>query len=898
MIIVPPFGPQPADILLCGEAPGRNEAEREHPRPFVGKADREQDWHLARYGSSTRTWRLTNIVQEYREGNPDPTPEQIAYWTPYLLDEIKRTQPKLIVPVGRFAARWFLGESAELEVVHGLPRRVGAYDQDVERMLGEFEGIPIIPIYHPASGFYNNDSKALIAWDYKQVASASKKIKRGEHIEPIYDPFAGGGEHYTDISGYDLARYLNIAKPSIIALDTEGRPSHPWSIQVSIEPGSGYVLRCAQSDFGVGMRALQALADRADCGVTFVLHDAGTPEGCCYDIQMCRAMGLELSHAKIFNTMYAAYLLRIESKALKVLAERWCGMRMEDYEALLGDIGRQKQLEYLRRIVQETAKWSKPEARLVRDNDGTERMYSPQAIAKTVQGILRDVESGKVNKEGKLTDPSERWKKIDREQREEAEKVCGEIPEAALDDVELERAIYYAGRDSDATLRLMPLLQGAVNELGAHRVLTTGNEVLPVLEEMQRTGMPGSRREFELLRDHVENKMFALQYELSSKYFDGQAFNPGSSDQTAELLKKRGLSAEKRTKTGKISTAKKSIEHFRFTDEAIAKVFEWRESQKILTTYCEPLIEIAKRQSASSEHDAFIVRCKIKPVTVHTRRLSSEDPSLLNQPARTELGRRVRACYQIPPDSDEVLGAWDFAAQEMRVAAHVSDDKLLCKLFRTGGDPHTEAAIRIFGVTPQQVGEDKFKSDIRLPTKTANFGILYGLSGNGLLDLFRTFGLSWKLDDCEKLIKNILKEVYSGLSESIKRVQQDAYQKGLIRDLYGMVRYLPAIWSEDGKERAEAGRQAFSHVIQGTAQGMIQCAMAWLRRPIRELQEAGCGVKWRLQVHDELIFGLPEWMWEEMDKLVVSAMTEHYGLRLRVPVVAEGKSSKNWGKLK
>lgn len=452
--------------------------------------------------------------------------------------------------------------------------------------------------------------------------------------------------------------------------------------------------------------------------------------------------------------------------------------------------------------------------------------------------------------------------------------------------------------------------------------------------------MPASHSEFLSLSQYLNQEMYRLQSRLSRDYFQGRPFNPGSKDQVAILMNRRGLDGAKLTSKGAMSTSKKSIEHLRSEEECIDLVFKWRECQKIKSTYCDPLLRIAEEQLANSDNpnsdnDTFTVHGNFKPVTVETRRLSMSEPSLLNQPGRTELGRRVRACYRtIEP---EVFGAWDFSGQEMRVAAHVSQDDLLSQLFcncrycgrdlldnksrretcpkhpglldkrklpksgipiHESGDPHEAAAIRIFNVRPEDVGEKRFKFEYRMAAKTANFGILYGMQGDGLLDLFRMFGLQWKKDDCDKLIREILRKVYPGLSQCIQATTRLAARQGFIRDLYGMIRYLPMICSSNRAESAEAGRQAFSHLVQGTAQGMMQNAMAWLRQPIIDLQDAGIEIKWRLQIHDEILFSFHRDLWEIMDSLVVEGMTKHYGLKLRVPIDVDGKMATSWEQLK
>jgi uracil-DNA glycosylase family 4 len=916
--VVPGFGGLPADVLLCGEAPGRQEAEL--GRPFVGRSGEAQDEYLRRHGLSSRGWYLTNVSKTYNDGNPDPTPEEIDRWTPVLLDEVRRCQPRLIVAVGRFAARWFLGDDATMDDVWGIPHRAGALDA-ARRDRAPADAV-IVPIMHPALGFHQKDARAVINEGYARLADIYERVRAGRKIPFRVDPFAGK-EDYRDVTGAQLAECLAADRPHKIAIDTEGVPDNPWSIQVCTSPGTAYVLRCRQPDFAVGIAALQRLIDT---GIIVAVHDAGTSMGCCYDTQMCRAMDLELCDANLRNTMYRAFATRLEPKGLKALCWRFLGMRMTDYMSLVGGISRQKQIAYLERVAAES--WEPPGFRTRHINDGTVKIGKPRAIGPSAAAVLRDIASGKLNKKGEPTDPYKRWAKFDAALKAQVTRRLGKMPVATLDDVDRKLAVFYAGRDADGTYRLdeADQLPAAVEAIGASGVCATGDQVLPVFEEMQRTGMPASRRAFQELHDRMDREMKVIGSRISHLYYDDRPFNPKSDPQVRALLRRRGLRAMKLTKGGEDSTAKKSIEHLRAVDPAIDDVFSWREREKIRGTYCRPLLRIADREirrSGDATRDWFMARGKLKPVSVETRRLAGEDPSLLNVPGRTELGRQVRACYVIPPEwGDYVFGAWDFSGQEMRVAAHVADEQLLIKLFsfcrhcgqdlrsiavlkspcrksetgrHEGGDPHTEAAMRIFGVQREDV--DKFQH--RLPAKTANFGILYGLSGMGLQDTFRQNGLTWSVDDCKRLIDEILHKVYPGLLAAIRAIQAETYRTGRVSDLYGMVRYLPLIWSRSRAEAAEAARQAFSMVVQGTAQGQIQNAMAWLRPRIKDIQKVGgVDVRWALQIHDELVFIFPRWMWGVMDPLVTEAFRERTGLRLKVPIETDSHVATSWSALK
>lgn len=453
------FGPSGRCIVMAvGEAPGETEYYKH--RPFVGRSGEEQEWYLETHDYSSRSWYKTNTVKTYIAGNPDPTPALTEFWRQDLLDEIRDKEPRIIIAIGRFAARWFLGNDCDLEDVHRL---LYTWREPVTNRL-----IYILPIYHPAYGFHSEEMKPQIAEDYAVVAKYCKLLKVNPSADlsefvVTPDPY-DGKEEYHDVGGRELISLLEPYTDSVIhaplefGMDTEGWISSPWSIQISPEAGTGYVLCCSQLDFRDGIMYLQQCADR---GTTFITHQAGSPSGCMIDTQICRAMGLELRYSELWDTMYAAYLLRLESKSLKTLAYRWLQMKMEEYTLLIGDIGKQKQVDYLKRAAQE--KWTKPDIVVLRQSDGSYKPKQYNSIGAYIDRIIADVENGKETQEG-LTDPWKRWKKIPKFVRAPVERMFGGFPFGTLDDVPLEKAVWYAARDSDATFRLKPKLSAAMNE--------------------------------------------------------------------------------------------------------------------------------------------------------------------------------------------------------------------------------------------------------------------------------------------------------------------------------------------------------------------------------------------------------------------------------------------------
>lgn len=887
MKIVPSFGSTPNDILLIGEMPGETEAIE--GRPFIGASGNLQKWHLSRLGINVDSFYLTNLCKQYKPGNPDPTKEQIEYWSPLLLNEIYQCNPKLIIAVGRFAVQWFLGDSASLDLVHGLPHKAGCFDSS--RSSRAPLGCVILPIFHPASTFYGdekriNRQKILLQSDYRSVAEHVTLIKSGKEIIVPIDTHLGR-EVYLDVTGKQLSDYIFTDFDfdlNIIALDTEETPS----IQVCWRAGQAYSLRSCQPDFYLGVQALQNLASKF--GTTFYLHCANTPEGCMYDIIKCRDLGLNLSRAKIRDTMFDLYLIRTEPLGLKPSSYRLSRMILDPYDEIIGDIGRDKQIEYLYKV--STSKWSKPQKRTHRENDGTYTSSTPWSIDRIAKGIINDIESGKLDKNGNVTNPYKRWKEADKILKREVESKIGPIPVGSLRDVPLYLSNRYGCRDADATFRNgVKLDTDILPKFDLLDLSLSDSKLHSFMELMQRSGMPASRSAFTKQYKEFDDEYFELQQELTHKYNDGVPINPNSPQQVSVFIANRGLKSVKRTKAGKVSTGKKAIEHLRYddSDKSVDLIFRCREVAHLRDGFCGVILEVIPVEYESDIYDAS---CNFKIAFTETRRLSTEDPNLLAIPSRTEQGRKIRSCFICR--EGELFGAWDFSQIEARVMADESQDPLLCNFFITERDIHTETARLMFGVPSHIKPTDRQRRD----AKDINFGIIYGISGSGLFDQFRMRGLTdWTEDRCYEAIKEWYK-IYKGVKDYQNRVIKETKRLGYIRDRWGMYRYLPNIYSRDDKLSSEAERHCVSHRIQGGAQGMFRQSMGYLAPIVFDMIEAELNVKPRLPVHDELIFTFQGDLADTMNRLVVEALVNYNGTRLRVPVKADGHVGKSWGDLK
>lgn len=898
MKIVHPFGPQPSNTLLVGEAPGYDEMLEE--RPFVGKAGREQGAHFERCGESTKHFRLANVTGEYTRGNPDPTPEQIKTWTPILLREVYKTSPTVIIAVGKFAARWFLGESTDMFLVHGIPHKAGSFDHSRAPRGGPSNAI-IIPIFHVASGFRSDKMRAIVWWDYQQVVNVMRQVRSGKlTVESLpHDEFAD--PIYMDVTGRELAGIIDSYQSTELGIDTEDdRPLdgkyRPWSIQVSCEPGMGMVLRYCQDDFQIGTDKLQEIANK---GVTLVAHNW------MHDIKVCREMRLDLSRANLHDTMRDLYLLRTEKWGLKQAMYRWCSVKnARDYLDVVGPATKQLREAFLQNIIDIGGlgdkagigddAWPRIKPYMSFENDGTTKRNKPWQIVRRAKGILKDSVNGKVNKDGEPTDIRERWNKLPNDARNIIEDRLGMLPMGYLSDVPLNEAIIYAAGDPDWTLRLKKALVPEIKRLHLGGVQRKDMLAMPMFEAMQDHGLPTSKSRFESLSQRMTNRMTVTQARISHCYFDDKPFNPGSDKQTRLIMENHGLEGTKKTASGEISTAKDSIGHLRYTEPMITDIFYWRECAHVRDVDCaQALRKCTLENQDSNDSDIYYVKASLIPSTV-TRRLTAKDPNSLAITKHGDFGLLVRDCYVAP--KGRVFFEMDLSQIEVVVAANVSGDELLCKIITEGLDIHTETAAAIFRIPVETVQKDLH----RLLAKTTFFGWMYGQGYAALSNQLLMKGLTgWTKSKCRGFQRK-LQDTYWQLTEAIRDSEREVRKTGLVRSSSGMVRHLPGVWSEDDKIRSESARQAWSHIVQGTAQDAIQNSMIWLWLVLLDLKSRGHGIWPVLQVYDSLVFIVDDGENTKgvIEKLVYEALTKHHGLgEMRVPVRAEGSFGSSWADL-
>ena len=437
-------------------------------------------------------------------------------------------------------------------------------------------------------------------------------------------------------------------------------------------------------------------------------------------------------------------------------------------------------------------------------------------------------------------------------------------------DLEPKEIVDYACEDADVTLRLYPILKEEMEKYEVTSVFThIEMPLLPVLARMERNGVRLDTAALEETGRNFTERMQQLEtdiYELA-----GHEFTITSPKQVgAVLFDELQISAKvKKTKTGQYSTSEEVLESLRDKHPIVEKILQHRALKKLLSTYVEALPKLINPETGHI-HTSF------NQAVTATGRLSSSNPNLQNIPVRGEDGREIRRAFV--PEEGEVFFSADYSQIELRIMAHLSEDEHMVADFNSGLDIHAATAARIFHKPVEEVDRDE-----RRKAKTANFGIIYGISAFGLSE---RMGVS--RGEAKELIENYFAtypKVREYMNESIERAKQTGY----ITTQFGRRRYLADINAGNATVRGYAERNAVNAPIQGTAADIIKLAMVAIDRRLREEK---LQTRMILQVHDELNFSVPHTELEQVRHLVVEEMERAF--QMRVPLVAECGEGTNW----
>ncbi|ANU06530.1 DNA polymerase I [Paraurantiacibacter namhicola] len=417
--------------------------------------------------------------------------------------------------------------------------------------------------------------------------------------------------------------------------------------------------------------------------------------------------------------------------------------------------------------------------------------------------------------------------------------VCGTGKKAIpFGEVPLDKATEYAAEDAEVTWRLYHHLKPRLPLEGAVRVYErVDRPLIPVVAQMERHGIKVDRAQLSRLSEEFATEMARVEKEIFAEA--GQEFTIGSPKQLGEILfDKLGYKGGRKGKSGQYSTDQAVLEKLDGEGAAIAsKVLEYRQLAKLKNTYTDAL-------QAAINPDTGRVHTSYSLTGAQTGRLSSTDPNLQNIPIRTAIGRQIREAF-VPEDGNVLLAA-DYSQIELRLAAHMADVDALKEAFAAGEDIHSRTAREMYGEVDR---------DTRAAAKTINFAILYGISRWGLAGR-----LDVEPDEAQAMIDRYF-ERFPGIQKYIVHTLERVREKGYSETLFGRKTWFPRITSKNPNERAGSERAAINAPIQGTSADIIKRAMA---RMMPALEDAGLGprdgkgVRMLLQVHDELVFELPE----------------------------------------
>jgi len=437
--------------------------------------------------------------------------------------------------------------------------------------------------------------------------------------------------------------------------------------------------------------------------------------------------------------------------------------------------------------------------------------------------------------------------------------------------VEIEQAKEYAAEDADITLQLKYFLEPKLKESGLEDLFyQTEMPLLLVLAEMEATGVKLDVAELNAFAIKLNDRIAILEKEIIE--IAGMDFNIGSPKQVGEVLFEhlKVDSKAKKTKSGQYSTNEETLTKLKGKHEIIDKILEYRGLKKLVSTYVEALPALVHEKTGK-------IHTTYNQAMVVTGRLSSTNPNLQNIPIRDEDGRGIRKAF-ITSDDNHVFLSADYSQVELRLMAHLSQDEHLLRAFNNGEDIHAATAAKIYKVPLEEV-----TSDMRRKAKTANFGIIYGISA---------FGLAERLN----ISRSEAKELIDGYFENFPQVKtymdksiEVAREKGYVQTVFGRKRNLPDINSRNGVVRGMAERNAINAPIQGTAADIIKMAMVNIQK---EFDHQELKSKMILQVHDELNFDVERSELDLVKDIVKKGMEN--ACKLTVPLSVDMGVGSNW----
>ena len=446
--------------------------------------------------------------------------------------------------------------------------------------------------------------------------------------------------------------------------------------------------------------------------------------------------------------------------------------------------------------------------------------------------------------------------------------------QVTFDCVAIDKATEYAAEDADVTLRLWNALKARLTAERVTSVYETLERSMPeVLARMERRGISIDRQVLSRLSGEFAQKQGALEEEI--KTLAGEPLNPGSPKQLGDILfGKMALPGGTKTKTGQWSTGARELEELAEAGHALPrKILDWRQVSKLRSTYTEALPTYVN-PTTHRVHTSYAL------AATSTGRLSSSDPNLQNIPVRTEEGRKIRKAFVASPGMKLVSA--DYSQIELRLLSEVAEVPALRKAFQDGVDIHAMTASEMFGVPVKDM-----PAEVRRRAKAINFGIIYGISAFGLANQ-----LSIEREEAGAYIKKYF-ERFPGIRDYMDETREFCRANGYVLTLFGRKCHYPDIKASNPSIRSFNERAAINARLQGSAADIIRRAMM---RMEGELALAKLNAQMLLQVHDELIFEVPEGELADTIPIVKSVMQDapHPAVSLHVPLQVDARAADNW----
>ena len=437
-------------------------------------------------------------------------------------------------------------------------------------------------------------------------------------------------------------------------------------------------------------------------------------------------------------------------------------------------------------------------------------------------------------------------------------------------DLSPEAVCNYACEDADITLQLKEVLEKELKDNGADRLFyDIEMPLVPVLAYMERNGVCVDTEALKETSRHFTARMKQIEEEVHQ--MAGMEFNISSPKQVGEVLfdKLKITDKAKKTKTGQYVTSEEVLESLKNKHQIVEKILDYRGLKKLLSTYIDALPQLINPRTGKI-HTSF------NQTVTATGRLSSSNPNLQNIPIRNEDGKEIRKAF-IPEEGCEFFSA-DYSQIELRIMAHLSGDKNMIEAFQEGDDIHASTASKVY-----KIGLDEVTREQRSKAKTANFGIIYGIS---------VFGLAERMNvprsEAKELIEGYF-QTYPQVKEYMDMSIAKARENGYIETIFGRKRFLPDISSHNAVVRGYAERNAINAPIQGSAADIIKVAMINI---YRRFKDENIRSKMILQVHDELNFSVYPEEKEKVQHIVIEEMEKAYAMQ--VPLRADCGWGKNW----